>query len=202
MTTTLHRPRRPIRMPDLPSLRQLRVPAVFRRGRHAPAITLGHAAGTGLTWLLVAAVVAAALVAYGLVDNRWYKVVAIEGQSMSPTFEPGDAIVITRPPEVLEPGMVVTMEVDGQVVTHRVVGASADGRPLTQGDANTVVDDWDGNDVRVVGVQRLHLPLLGGWLKGLESMVTSGAWFTDSATLSGTAGCGDGCAPGEDAPPE
>jgi signal peptidase I len=115
----------------------------------------------------VAVVVAAFLVfiAYGAyVDNRWYKIVEIRGISMEPTIHNGDAIVLTRPPSRIEVGMIVTLEVEGQIVTHRVVEVRDDGTFVTKGDANTHADDFTGLDVRVVGVYRARIPEVGAWL--------------------------------------
>jgi len=114
------------------------------------------------TVALVAALLALGFIGYGAsVDNRWYKIVAIEGGSMRPTLEVGDAIVITRPPEKVEPGMVLVMQVDKQVVTHRVVEVHPDGTFITKGDANRGRDDFPSDKVRVVGEERARLPLVG-----------------------------------------
>ena len=115
------------------------------------------------------------LVAYGTIDNRWYRVLPVHGNSMSPTLAQGDAIVITPPPSTvdeIEPGTIVTMEVGGQLVTHRWLGVSSAGVPMTEGDANRFADDWTDVEVRVVGVQRLRLPLVGHlmtWVRGLRA---------------------------------
>lgn len=114
------------------------------------------------TIALVSALLFVTFIAYGAsVDNRWYKVVAIEGGSMRPTLEVGDAIVITRPPEKVRKGMVLTLQVDHSVVTHRVVEVHKDGTFITKGDANRVRDDFSKNKVRVVGQERARLPSVG-----------------------------------------
>lgn len=142
--------------------------------------------------VLTVALVAGLLVAYGLVDNRWYKVLAVEGNSMAPAIWAGDAIVITRPPEVIEPGMVLTVEVDGSVVTHRVVDVGPDGDLLLKGDANSAADDFSGNEVHVVGLVRLRVPGLGSLLSAATGLlgdvaplagphvapVSTAAWFS------------------------
>jgi len=115
-----------------------------------------------ITTLVLAAVCLLVLfVAYGLLDNRWYRVLAVEGGSMEPTISWGDAVVITRPPAELKPGMIITMEVGRQLVTHRVIGVN----PLrTKGDANSGVDQWRPGTVRVVGQVRFWIPRLGSLL--------------------------------------
>lgn len=136
---------------------------------------------------LILAIGFTVFVGYGLADNRWYRIIAVEGESMRPTLVSGDAIVLTRPPAVLEPGMIVTLEVDGRVVTHRVV--ATDGSAfITRGDANDVDDDWRGVPVDVVGVQRARIPLLGRVLTFLAGITGSGAWQSDRVVVGGAAG--------------
>jgi hypothetical protein len=72
--------------------------------------------------------------------------------------------------------MVLTLEVDGAVVTHRVVEVRPDGSFVTKGDANTARDDFTANTVRVVGEYRLRIPVLGSVLSVGRSIV-SGAFF-------------------------
>jgi signal peptidase I len=133
------------------------------------------------TTLLAIALVVACATAYGLADNRWYKIIAVDGNSMAPTFHIGDALVITRPPHVLTPGMIVTLEVDHEVVTHRYVGMK-NGVIVTKGDANNGTDDWSHNHVRVVGVVRLVLPHFGRLLTSVTSAAGSHAWFAFADT--------------------
>jgi signal peptidase I len=142
-------------------------------------------------------------VGYGLVNNRWYHVIAVQGSSMAPTIMSGDLIVITRPPEEVEEGMVLTLQVDTVLVTHRVVGVRPDGSFMTQGDANTVRDDFSENKVRIVGVYRFRIPMLGGLLSpgsgaffanrlsipvtgqiGTEAVVDAQGWVTPVSTVS------------------
>jgi signal peptidase I len=132
-----------------------------------------------------------ALVGYGLLNNRWYHVLAVEGSSMEPTISAGDAIVITRPPERIRPGMVLTMEVRGEVVTHRVIDVRPDGTFETQGDANDAPDHLDPDDVRVVGLYRGRIPQLGRLLSSVQSGgsdVTSAIPATVAVALFALAG--------------
>ena len=119
---------------------------------------------------LVLVLIGSLLVAYGVVDNRWYRIIAIDGSSMSPALQVGDAIVITSPQANLETGMVVTLKVDDQLITHRVVEVFPDGTFATQGDASFARDRLQGKDVRLIGVERLRLPKLGSLL----SLLTGG----------------------------
>jgi signal peptidase I len=141
------------------------------------------ALGRLVTGVLFGLVLVAGFVLYGMIDNRWYHVVAVEGGSMAPTIQPGDLIVITRPPARIEAGMILTLEVDGAVVTHRVVEVHDDGTYVTQGDANTTRDDFRANRVRVVGEYRFRIPWIGRLLATAQAVV-SGAFLATSVELN------------------
>jgi len=140
---------------------------------------------TGFLILVLCFLVA---VGYGLLDNRWYHVLAVEGGSMQPTIDWGDLIVITKAPKELKPGMIVTMQIKGMIVTHRVLQVD----PLvTQGDANGTPDTWKPEDVRVVGVVRFWVPKLGRMLERVHlTGSASGARFRDSERVSGEVSAG------------
>jgi len=126
--------------------------------------------------------------AYGNLPNRWYHVLYINSGSMVPAIYPGDLIIITPPPAVLKPGMILTLSVNGNLVTHRLVGFGEYGELITQGDANSVVDDWTGAAISVAGRYRARIPYLGylAVLPGrLAAVVTSGAWFSASEDVPG-----------------
>lgn len=132
---------------------------------------------------------------YGSLPNRWYHNLYIRSGSMVPTIRPGDMIVITPPPAVLKPGMILTLSVDGSLVTHRLVGFGEYGELITRGDANTTKDDWGKAQVTIVGVYRARLPYLGH-LASLAGrffrLDFSGAWFSDRETLAAELGAGQG----------
>ena len=110
-------------------------------------------------------------VLYGILPNRWYQILVVYSGSMSPTFKAGDAIVITRPPENLSEGMVLTFMVNGDIVTHRYIKTSPEGKLITKGDANSVTDDWDDNQISVRGLYKFRIPYLGfalQYLRGLD----------------------------------
>jgi signal peptidase len=131
--------------------------------------------------LLVAALAATVFIAYGTIGNRWYHVVVIEGGSMEPTITRGDLIVVTPAPQVIEPGMILTMGVDGRVVTHRVVSVAADGTLVTRGDANNADDDWSGQRITIYGQYLFTIPAVGRFLPISNG---SGAWFVDARTAA------------------
>ena len=126
--------------------------------------------------------------AYGNFPNRWYHILYVNSGSMSPTIRPGDLIIITPPPSVLKPGMILTLSVNTSLVTHRLVGFGEYGELITRGDANSVVDAWDSSSLTVAGIYRARIPYLG-YLAGLQGRlfkaVFSGAWFAESESISG-----------------
>src|SRR5690606_10932702 len=58
-----------------------------------------------------------AVILYGATNNRWYKVIGVQGASMSPTINRGDPILMTSP-EDTQIGEVVGYQVEGRSVTH------------------------------------------------------------------------------------
>jgi signal peptidase len=88
----------------------------------------------------------------------------MEGNSMSPALQFGDLVVLTPPPKSIPSGTIVTMEVPGYstaLVTHRLIAGYSSGIPKTKGDANSLPDNFEGSNVRIVGVVRLRIPWLG-----------------------------------------
>lgn len=125
--------------------------------------------------------------AYGVLPNRWYRILLVYSGSMSPTIRPGDLIIITRPPKQLQIGMILTLQVNNELVTHRLIGFTQDGQLITKGDANQVVDDWNGQKIIIRGVHRATLPYLGYIFaipKNWIGILRSGSWFTSSAKIT------------------
>lgn len=134
-------------------------------------------------------------VMYGLIDNRWYHIVTINGGSMEPAIRHGDAIVIVRPPEVLKPGMIVTLQVGENVVTHRIKTVAPDGTFTTAGDANPTSDDFTGTSVKVVGVCVLRIPLLGRLLNGMSDAARSAAYYASRRVTGASVTAAEGTLP-------
>ena len=101
------------------------------------------------------------LLAYGSVENRWYRVVTIDGNSMPPTLWYGDLIIITPPKADIAPDTIIVMGLDGSLVTHRLIGYNEQGRPITKGDANEAPDSFSNPDLQIVGIYRARVPGLG-----------------------------------------
>ena len=129
---------------------------------------------------------------YGNLPNRWYHVLYMYSGSMAPALDPGDLIIITPPTRVLEPGMILTMRVDGKLVTHRLLGISSDGLLITKGDANNTLDNWDQSNLEIGGIVRGRIPYLG-YLTRISQVfapTASGGWFTDAHQIKMDAASG------------
>ena len=125
-------------------------------------------------------------VLYGTLPNRWYHVLAVHGKHAAGN-PAGDLIVISPIKETIQPGMILTLAVDGELVTHRLVGFTERGEYITRGDSNLYPDQWtSGAELRLIGQYRLRIPLLGymanlpGKLLNLNS---TGSWFTDKEEI-------------------
>jgi len=88
-----------------------------------------------------------------------YAPVYVLSGSMEPTFSAGDMIIIHLKDQY-EPGDVVTFYSDGELVTHRIVGESAEGFTV-KGDANNVRDEEPVSRADVVGKLVFVLPHAG-----------------------------------------
>lgn len=122
---------------------------------------------TGFMYLLLIFLV---VLAYGSIDNKFYRVIVIEGNSMSPTMKFGDLMVMVEPKENMPANTIITMSVDGSLVTHRLLGYEADGFPITKGDANQTDDNFRANQVYIVGKYLVHIPYLGYPLLWISSL--------------------------------
>jgi hypothetical protein len=80
---------------------------------------------------------------------------------MAPALQFGDAVVITHATEKIPAGTIITMVVNGELVTHRLISDYSGGMPETKGDANDTKDNFTGCNVYVVGIVRLRIPWLG-----------------------------------------
>jgi signal peptidase I len=130
---------------------------------------LGHVLSIAITLALVFLV----LLAYGSLNNRWYKVIAVEGNSMSPALWFGDLIVLTHPTANIPAGDIITMSVDSNLVSHRLVTAYQGGWPETKGDANNAVDNFTTNDVKIVGIVHLRIPWLGYPILYIQNLISN-----------------------------
>lgn len=124
--------------------------------------TLGKILDVALVLLVLFLV----FLAYGSLNNRWYKVLAVEGNSMSPTVEFGDIVVLVPPKQYIPNGTIVLIEVTGEdgsksLVMHRLIAGYTDGGTLkTKGDANNSPDSFT-TPVKIVGIAALRIPYGG-----------------------------------------
>ena len=116
---------------------------------------------TASSILIITSLVLLIFLAYGSLNNRFYRVITVEGNSMSPTLWFGDLIVVTPPAGVPPVNAIVLMTVNGKYVTHRVVGYDQSGAVITKGDANAVEDRFSPETVRIAGIYRFRLPGFG-----------------------------------------
>lgn len=126
-------------------------------------------------------------IAYGILPNRWYHTLFVYSGSMSPTIKAGDVILISPPPLLPAPGSIVTLLVNDNLVTHRVIGLRPDGKFITKGDANIAPDEWGSARVSLVGVYRARVPYLGYVLAAIQDLLkvnASGAWFVDREIIT------------------
>lgn len=126
---------------------------------------------------------------FGLLSNKWYQVLPVSGGSMSPTIKKGDLILITRPREPLEPGTIVTFQVEDKLVTHRLVEITPEGYLITQGDANKAADTWVSKDgipqhlISVGGIYQGRIRWLGYLFFVRDAIFGTGAWVNDPEAL-------------------
>ena len=105
-----------------------------------------------------------------------YEAIVVRSESMVPTLNMGDVIVVGPVKGEIETGMIVTYqpEPNSDLVTHRVV--SVEGENLTtKGDANEDPDPWQVPVSAVKGVYMFKVPYLG-YLSVF--MRTRLGWFT------------------------
>ncbi len=137
---------------------------------------------TGVQALGAVILLLAVFLAYGTVPNRWYHILYVYSGSMAPAIHAGDLILVSPPTIQLKPGMILTMAVNGHLVTHRLVERRPDGSVLTKGDANAAPDDWGNSKVEVRAIYRARVPLLGYLValpRNLINGAVTGAWFTN-----------------------
>jgi signal peptidase len=112
---------------------------------------------TGLVIGFLACLVAAA--AFLLLTRDVY---VVQSPSMKPTLRPGDAVVVKPVDGLVEPGQVVTYEMQGKLITHRVVRVDGDGI-YTKGDAADEEDPWQIPRSAVRGQMDFRIPY-GGYV--------------------------------------
>ncbi|MGQ9572890.1 MAG: signal peptidase I, partial [Dehalococcoidia bacterium] len=112
---------------------------------------------TGLVLGLLACVLAAA--AFLLLTRDIY---VVQSPSMKPTLQPGDAVVVKPLDGSVEAGQVIIYEMQGKLITHRVVRVDGDAI-YTKGDAAEEEDPWGIERSAVRGEMDFRVPY-GGYV--------------------------------------
>ena len=120
---------------------------------------------------IVIGIVLALLVNFGLgaVLSTNTPIVAVESNSMQPTFSRGDILIIqgSNPDQIKQGDIIVfTTTQKGAPIVHRVLTRNADGTFQTKGDANGGQLDFEKSiqTSQILGKEILIVPLLG-WVK-------------------------------------
>ncbi len=112
-------------------------------------------------------------------DLAGFTPLTVQSESMAPTFDEGDLIVIQKcDPATLKAGDIITFHtiIDGQYAlnTHRIdsIEELAGARSYTtKGDNNAITDDHIISDVDIVGKYAVRLPYMGHVMNFLSSSV-------------------------------
>lgn len=97
-----------------------------------------------------------------------YKLIAIGSESMSPTINKGDAVVIQKISKEdflrLEKGNIIAFKQGGRIIVHRIhkIKLQQDEIEITtKGDANKTADDYEITYDNIVGIINLKVPYIG-----------------------------------------
>lgn len=111
-----------------------------------------------IRWILVAAfaILLVAPTAWSLATGQEF--VQVTGESMTPTYQVGDVILISKPTtaDFTEDTVVTVRNDDGDLYTHRIVSITGDEAQL-KGDGNAFEDPSTITADDIVGVVRGHL---------------------------------------------
>lgn len=110
----------------------------------------------------------------GLLFLARYGMIYLTGNSMSPTVNDGDLMIIKtvfRKSEI-KPGVIIAFGIKGKRIFHRVV--SVDGNVLrTKGDANHSKDNWQISKSDIMGIYIFKIPRLGKICRYLQNLQKS-----------------------------
>jgi len=109
------------------------------------------------------------------ISLQWYSIGSITGNSMSPTLNDGDLIIIKLFPREIKPGMIVAYDVDedfaqgGTLTIHRVIKIEGS-KIITKGDSD-VVDKWDVFLSDIKGIYIFKIPFTGSFLFNIKNFI-------------------------------
>lgn len=111
-------------------------------------------------------------------------VTIVSGHSMEPTYFTGD-LVWSRCGQASVGDIVVYEAPDagGAHVIHRIIGGDGVEGWVVQGDNNDLVDPWNPDDSRVVGIATGHVPYLGSAVYALASPYVWGSVLLIAAAI-------------------
>ena len=89
-----------------------------------------------------------------------YEAQVVRSESMKPTLNMGDVVIIGPVKDPIRPGTIISYERNEELVIHRVI--SVEGRYLeTKGDAVEDPDPWQVSTIDVQGVFLFKVPYMG-----------------------------------------
>ncbi len=109
---------------------------------------------------LITAVYLAALILFGAVLLFSDALLVAQTGSMMPAFDPGDLLITAAPNRALVAGDIISFQMEGKLVTHRVVEVREDGI-RTKGDFNHEADPWLVPPNAVKRVYLARIPYVG-----------------------------------------
>lgn len=125
--------------------------------------------------ILIAPSILVAIMIYFFSGYFRYYTIAIASDSMSPTIQRGDIVIIDqkrRDSDALEEGEVIAYKKDNRIIIHRIVDKTKVAGKyvfLTKGDSNNSLDDYSVEEENIVGTVYLKIKYLGlptVWLNG------------------------------------
>lgn len=119
-----------------------------------------------------------------------YQVRIVHTGSMGNTIPTGSAVVVHQGQYQI--GQVVSFTINGETVTHRLIGIDSHGNTTTKGDANRSADPWHAPKSNIIGDVVVAPRYLGWFLyylrqpTGLSSLLAIAAcmlllWGSDSS---------------------
>lgn len=150
--------------------------------------SLKHVIGLSVTCMLVAiwALFFRPQMLGGPISN-----IAVSGNSMLPTFQSGDFLIVKKENSYAIGDIVVySIPADevgaGRRVVHRIVGGDENGFEL-KGDNNSAIDPWRPTQDQIVGQEWFRIPSLAGLLVHLRNplaLAIAIGFMTLAVTLS------------------
>ena len=92
----------------------------------------------------------------------------VTSNSMAPAFQAGDLVLLQPVKEIIQPGMVIAYDFQGDLITHRVVEVVGD-MLVTKGDNNLDIDPWRVPFSSVIGEPNTRIPYAGYLLDFIQS---------------------------------